>query len=102
MSNELIHAELIRVLISMGMTPEPAKRHASLAFQNGAVHEWPDGQISTQMDGRIDTSSQALQTLAARIVGGAPAAERKGALSYEEKRALRDDKLQRQGGDYSF
>jgi hypothetical protein len=101
MTNEETYAELIRLLTTMGMTPGPAKQYAARAFQQGQVHSWDDGQVSTMIEGHIDSSPRALSNLAARIVGGAPAAERRG-LSHEEAQALREEKLQRESGNYSF
>ena len=102
MTNEETYTELVRLLTSMGMTPNPAKQHATKAFEAGTIHPWGDGQVSTMIEGHIDSSPQALSNLAARIVGGAPATERRGALSYGEKQALREVKLQRDGGEYSI
>jgi hypothetical protein len=102
MSNEMIHARLEQQLNTLGMTPSAARHRASLAFQLGQVHEWPDGQISCQLDGRIDSTPYALQNFAARIVAGVPSAERQSGLSYEEQRELKATKIQRDGSEYSF
>lgn len=99
--DEATYSDLVRLLTTLGMTPNPAKQHASRAREQGLVHVWGDGQRSVMIDGRIDSSSHALQNLAARIVAGAPSAERT-ALSYEEKRQLVGDKLQRHAEDYSL
>jgi hypothetical protein len=61
---------------------------------------WPNGVVSVLIDGRVDSSPQALHNLAGRILAGAPAAERGGSLTYEEQRELKSAKIIRDGADY--
>jgi hypothetical protein len=101
MTNDDAAYEVRQHLVQLGMVPFAAEQAMRTLVQQGAIHTWPSGIVSVLLDGRIDSSPDALRNLAGRILAGAPSTERRGA-SPEEMRALREAKLTREGSDYAL
>jgi hypothetical protein len=101
--NEETYEQLAQLLMRQGMTPNAARQYASRAFERNEIHSWNDGQCSTVIEGRVDSSAAALANYATRVVASAPPADVPGrGPTDQEISSLIDAKLGHMGTEYSF